>query len=55
MIEHLEIHGLAVEVPEEAREEVNDAIHDVLRENHGIHPAAVEWEPPAQADGGRFR
>lgn len=40
--EALYIEG-AGRIPADARQDVAETVHDVLRENHGIDPAAVYW------------
>lgn len=44
--ETIKIEGQEVRIPEEAREQINDKIHDVLREDHGIETEAVFWLEP---------
>lgn len=44
--ESVKIEGHEKEIPESAREAINDQIHDVLREDYGIDPDAVYWLEP---------
>lgn len=43
MTERVCIEGVE-EVPEAAREQINDAIHGILREDHATHAEVVYWE-----------
>lgn len=44
--ETIQIEGLDEEIPEDARERINDAIHDILREEYGVSPDVVYWLEP---------
>lgn len=44
--EEIVIEGHEVRIPDDTREQINDKIHDVLRENHGIDARVVYWRKP---------
>lgn len=46
MRETIIIQGLDDEAPEEAREQINNKIHGVLREDFDMCPDVVYWEKP---------
>lgn len=50
MYETIQIEGLDEEIPEEAREEINDKIHGVLEDDYGIDADVVYWLEPEEED-----